>query len=101
MMDIDDFKKVNDVYGHGVGDQVLTELATELRSAVRSTDVVCRIGGEEFAVIVPAGAGAHAAGLAARLAQRLGAGRVRPRRAASPSRSASPTAPSTRRTRGS
>ena len=72
MMDIDDFKKVNDVYGHGVGDQVLTELATELRSAVRSTDVVCRIGGEEFAVIVPAGAGAHAAGLAARLAQRLG-----------------------------
>ena len=72
MMDIDDFKKVNDVYGHGVGDQVLTELATELRSAVRSTDVVCRIGGEEFAVIVPAGAGAHAAALAARLARRLG-----------------------------
>ena len=71
MMDIDDFKKVNDVYGHGVGDQVLTELATELRSGVRSTDVVCRIGGEEFAVIVPAGEGAHAAGLAARLARRL------------------------------
>ncbi len=71
MMDIDDFKKVNDVYGHAVGDQVLTELATELRSAVRSTDVVCRIGGEEFAVIVPAGEGAHATALAERLARRL------------------------------
>jgi diguanylate cyclase (GGDEF)-like protein len=72
MMDIDDFKRVNDVYGHAVGDQVLTELAGELRSAVRSTDVLCRIGGEEFAVIVPAGAGAHAAALAGRLARRLG-----------------------------
>ncbi len=71
MMDIDDFKKVNDVYGHAVGDQVLTELAAELRSAVRSTDVLCRIGGEEFAVIVPAGAVAHAAALAGRLARRL------------------------------
>ena len=55
MMDIDDFKKVNDVYGHGIGDQVLAGLADHLRAAVRSTDVVCRIGGEEFAVIVPAG----------------------------------------------
>jgi diguanylate cyclase (GGDEF)-like protein len=71
MMDIDDFKKVNDVFGHAVGDQVLTELAAELRGGVRSTDVVCRIGGEEFAVIVPAGAGTHAVALAQRLADRL------------------------------
>ena len=71
MMDIDDFKKVNDVFGHGVGDQVLTELADELRGAVRSTDVLCRIGGEEFAVIVPAGEGTHAVALAERLADRL------------------------------
>ena len=71
MMDIDDFKKVNDVYGHGIGDQVLAGLADHLRAAVRSTDVVCRIGGEEFAVIVPAGDAAHAVGVANRLAGRL------------------------------
>jgi len=71
MMDIDDFKKVNDVYGHGVGDQVLAGLADQLRAAVRSSDVVCRIGGEEFAVIVPAGEPAHAVALANRLAKRL------------------------------
>ena len=53
MIDIDDFKKVNDVFGHAVGDQVLAELADHLRATVRATDVVCRIGGEEFAVIVP------------------------------------------------
>ncbi|HEX5798997.1 MAG TPA: diguanylate cyclase [Gaiellaceae bacterium] len=82
MMDIDDFKKVNDVYGHGVGDQMLAGLADQLRGAVRSTDVVCRIGGEEFAVIVPAGRAKHALALASRLASRLelaeveGAGRI-------------------------
>src|SRR5687767_10394807 len=48
MMDIDDFKKVNDIHGHAVGDQVLAELAEHLRGAVRGTDVICRIGGEEF-----------------------------------------------------
>ena len=71
MMDIDDFKKVNDVYGHGIGDQVLSSLADELRATVRSTDVVCRIGGEEFAIIVPAGDAAHAVAVAERLAARL------------------------------
>ena len=71
MMDIDDFKKVNDVYGHGVGDLVLAGLSDHLRAAVRSTDVVCRIGGEEFAVIVPAGDAAHAVAVANRLAARL------------------------------
>ncbi|MGI9111615.1 MAG: diguanylate cyclase [Gaiellaceae bacterium] len=71
MADIDDFKKVNDVYGHAVGDLVLAELADHLRATVRSTDVVCRIGGEEFAVIVPANEEAHAISLAGRLTQRL------------------------------
>ena len=71
MLDIDDFKKVNDVYGHGVGDQVLAELADQLRAAVRSSDVVCRIGGEEFAVIVPGGDERQALALATRLADRL------------------------------
>ncbi len=89
MMDIDDFKKVNDVFGHGVGDQVLIELADELRGAVRSTDVLCRIGGEEFAVIVPGRTRAtHAVALAARLARAARRGRLRPGRRASRSRSA-------------
>ncbi len=71
MIDIDDFKKVNDVYGHGVGDLVLAELADHLRATVRSTDVVCRIGGEEFAVIAPASEEEHAIALAQRLSHRL------------------------------
>ena len=69
MLDIDDFKKLNDVVGHGVGDDVLVQLADHLRAAVRSTDVVCRIGGEEFAVIVPASRREHAVALAERLAR--------------------------------
>ncbi|MBA2461213.1 MAG: GGDEF domain-containing protein, partial [Actinobacteria bacterium] len=72
MIDIDDFKKVNDVYGHAIGDQVLAELADVLRRTVRSTDVLCRIGGEEFAVIVPAGETKDPVALATRVAQRLG-----------------------------
>jgi len=54
MFDLDDFKKVNDVYGHGVGDQLLVQVADVLRAAVRASDVVCRVGGEEFAIILPA-----------------------------------------------
>jgi diguanylate cyclase (GGDEF)-like protein len=71
MIDIDDFKKVNDVFGHAVGDEVLAELADHLRATVRSTDVVCRIGGEEFAVIVPDSEEEQTTALAARLAERL------------------------------
>src|ERR671910_3611979 len=71
MIDIDDFKKVNDVFGHAVGDEVLAELAEHLRATVRAADVVCRIGGEEFAVIVPASHREHTVALATRLAQRL------------------------------
>ena len=71
MIDIDDFKKVNDVFGHAVGDHVLAELADHLRATVRPTDVVCRIGGEEFAVIVPSSHEADVVALATRLAERL------------------------------
>jgi diguanylate cyclase (GGDEF)-like protein len=52
MLDIDDFKRVNDVYGHGAGDEVLRTLAETLRTTFRASDVVCRLGGEEFGVIV-------------------------------------------------
>ena len=48
MVDIDHFKRFNDVYGHDAGDLVLTKLATEFAEALRAEDVVCRYGGEEF-----------------------------------------------------
>jgi diguanylate cyclase (GGDEF)-like protein len=68
MLDLDDFKRVNDVYGHATGDRVLAELADQLRAVVRQGDDVCRIGGEEFAVIVRSGDLAAAQSLAERIA---------------------------------
>jgi diguanylate cyclase (GGDEF)-like protein len=71
MLDIDDFKRVNDVYGHGSGDQVLTDLAELLRAALRGSDVVCRLGGEEFGMIMPSGDAGDALTLARRLTDAL------------------------------
>jgi diguanylate cyclase len=53
LLDVDYFKRLNDVYGHLVGDQVLAELGNTLRAAVRREDAVARYGGEEFAVLLP------------------------------------------------
>ncbi len=53
MMDIDHFKKINDVYGHPVGDTVLREMAAIFREAVRLTDFPARYGGEEFIAFLP------------------------------------------------
>ena len=53
MIDIDFFKKVNDTYGHAVGDDVLKAVARLYQESVRSTDLVARYGGEEFAVMMP------------------------------------------------
>jgi two-component system cell cycle response regulator len=53
MIDIDFFKKINDTYGHAVGDDVLKQAAVLYRNSVRSTDLVARYGGEEFAVMMP------------------------------------------------
>ena len=71
MFDLDDFKRVNDVYGHGAGDQLLIQVARLARDAVRASDVVCRIGGEEFGVIMPSCDAGDALGLAARLTDTL------------------------------
>ncbi|MBO9560725.1 MAG: PleD family two-component system response regulator [Caulobacter sp.] len=53
LIDIDHFKKINDTFGHDVGDEVLREFALRLASNVRAVDLPCRYGGEEFTVIMP------------------------------------------------
>ncbi|MEZ4599118.1 MAG: GGDEF domain-containing protein [Syntrophotaleaceae bacterium] len=53
MLDFDDFKNINDRHGHHVGDRVLQELATRLKSTLRPYDIVGRFGGEEFLVVMP------------------------------------------------
>ena len=67
LLDIDQFKRVNDVHGHAVGDAVLRALAELLRTERRATDVIGRLGGEEFALVVR---GAHVA-RGQQLAERL------------------------------
>jgi diguanylate cyclase (GGDEF)-like protein len=73
MLDIDDFKHVNDVHGHAVGDELLRFLAEALRAIVRPEDVICRLGGEEFAVVMDGCGGEDAVRVADRVQTRLAA----------------------------
>jgi len=68
IVDLDNFKGINDEHGHQVGDTVLCEAATRAHAILRSTDTLARIGGDEFAVIAP---GAHGEG-AQRMAEAIG-----------------------------
>ena len=51
-MDLDDFKKINDVYGHGVGDRLLQTLAERLKALLRKEDTIARLGGDEFLILL-------------------------------------------------
>jgi diguanylate cyclase (GGDEF)-like protein len=60
LLDVDDFKKLNDTHGHLQGDRVLAELGFFLKKRSRTIDVVCRYGGEEFALLLPETGGPNA-----------------------------------------
>ncbi len=53
ILDIDRFKRINDEYGHDAGDEVIKALADLMKNSVRSSDIVCRFGGEEFVILMP------------------------------------------------
>jgi diguanylate cyclase (GGDEF)-like protein len=67
VFDLDDFKSINDRIGHLAGDAVLAETAERARDVVRSADIACRVGGDEFAVLLPEASGREAELLYGRL----------------------------------
>lgn len=71
IIDVDFFKKINDSYGHTVGDKVLQHLASVLQNNMRSTDLLARYGGEEFVILMPATNVAKARSSAERLKKRI------------------------------
>jgi diguanylate cyclase (GGDEF)-like protein len=74
ILDLDDFKGVNDRHGHQVGDAVLQAATARARSVLRSTDTLARIGGDEFAIIAPGAHGEGAARMAESIREAVGAG---------------------------
>ncbi len=73
LFDLDEFKSINDTYGHAVGDEVLTKTAEVLRQSVRTVDVCGRYGGEEFLVILPSATSETAFEIAERIRIEIGA----------------------------
>ncbi len=73
-LDLDDFKSVNDTLGHGVGDEVICEVARLLRERMRETDAVARLGGDEFAVLLPHTLAAEAQMLSTNLIESVSTG---------------------------
>src|SRR2546423_2109176 len=71
MLDFDDFKHVNDVFGHGAVDEILRSLADTLKDAMRTSDVVYRLGGEEFAIVIASRSPKNAERLAHRLVEQV------------------------------
>jgi diguanylate cyclase (GGDEF)-like protein len=67
MFDVDHFKKINDSYGHAIGDQVLVDIVLAAETVIREIDFCARLGGEEFAVLLPDAGGETAAMVAERL----------------------------------
>jgi two-component system cell cycle response regulator len=72
LLDIDRFKSVNDRFGHDVGDEVLREFATRIRTLTRGVDLVARYGGEEIVVVVPDASLDEARLVAERIRERVG-----------------------------
>ena len=71
MLDADYFKKVNDTYGHKLGDRVLIELASAAESALRDNDIVARYGGEEFVIYLASASASQGIAVAERLRQSI------------------------------
>ena len=73
VLDLDGFKRINDEYGHARGDALLREAATAIKFACRSSEIVCRIGGDEFGLVLPESNASEARVVASRIQSVLGA----------------------------
>lgn len=71
LLDLDNFKRINDMHGHAAGDQVLVEAAGRIREAIREGDIAFRVGGEEFLVLLPGADDQKAVGIAERFRRSL------------------------------
>ena len=73
VLDLDDFKAINGQLGHLAGDAVLAETASRVRAVLRASDIACRVGGDEFAIILPEAGGSQAAQLYERVEEAVSA----------------------------